>query len=216
LYNEIKGLESLVLQYENQVGRLPGDCSRDGIVDYNLATLGTIGTDPAAYSVVEAGTTLRAAKYDFTNGPLVVYAAGSTNPGSNLVACAENAGAISDEDQANRWLNDLKRANLIPTSSSNRVVAKHTANDFIFFGKFVATATQLDTMNAFTIANVPVGTARQVLMKINGTEDVTKGQMRVLTEAGLLEAKTVFDARVPTSIVSLIYFYRDQPQPNAL
>jgi len=210
LVNDVKHVEALIGQYLNLKGRLPGDCNRDGIVDYELSSLGSAAS-ATAYDPLATGNTARASKYDDTSG--VLGKAKKTDTGArttDLKPCVDVGGSAHSEDNANRWINDLRHADVISRDTNNRLFTKHIAGDFIFVGKFKVSATE--DHNAIAIAGVPVATAKQILQNINGSEVAsTTGQMRVLTTAGEIEASATFAARGNSEFVSLIYFFRNQP-----
>ena len=117
---------------------------------------------------------------------------------------------MAAEDNANRWVNDLRDANVISRDTTNRLFTKHVAEDFIFVGKFKVGTT--DDYNAIAIAGVPVAMAKRILQNVNGSEVASAtGQIRVLTTAGAIETSAVFAARANNEVVNLIYFYRNQP-----
>jgi hypothetical protein len=214
LLNDIKSVETMIGQYSNQKGRLPGDCNRDGIVDYELSTLGTIGTSATAYDSLATGNTARALKYDYTGAVLGADASTGAST-TDLGACPEVGGLMAAEDNANRWVNDLRNANVISRSTTNRLFAKHVAEDFIYVGKWKDSTTE--DFNAISVAGVPVAMAKRILANINGSEVASaSGQIRVLTVAGAIEPSATFAARANNEVVNLIYFYRNQPVTTAL
>ena len=198
LLHDIKNIEALIGQHSNQKGRLPGDCSADGVIDFDVAA--SVGYEPS----VNNG---RGAMYDYTNGPLDVNATGSAG---TLSPCGDlNTAGSAADNNANRWIYDLKNAGIIGRSTNNRLFAKHVAEDFIFVGKWTSST---ESFNAITVASVPVDMAKRILLHINGSEVASAtGQMRVLTTAGAIEASAVFAARGNNEVVSLIYFFRNQP-----
>ena len=204
LLHDIKNVEALIGQHSNQKGRLPGDCSGDGLIDFNVATLFSgVGQ---GYAPSRNGD--RASMYDYTGGPLDVDA---TSAAGNLSPCGDQwTGGSAVDANANRWVNDLKNANIISRSTNNRSFAKHVAEDMIYVGRWTGTT---EDFNAITVAGVPVDMAKRILLSFNGSEVSSDiGKIRVLTIAGALEASAVFAARSNNEIVSLIYFFRNQPQ----
>jgi hypothetical protein len=210
LLDDVKHVEALIGQYSTQKGRLPGDCNRDNIVDYELSSLGSAAS-ATAYDPLATGTTDRASKYDDTGG--VLGKAKKTDTGArttDLKPCVDVGGSAHSEDNANRWVNDLRHADVISRSTNNRLFTKHVAGDFMFVGKFKVSATE--DHNAIAIAGVPIAAAKRILQNINGSEVASAtGQMRVLTSAGEIEASAKFAARGNGETVSLIYFFRNQP-----
>ena len=206
LLNDVKNVEALIGQYSNQKGRLPGDCNRDGVIDFDLNTAGA-ATYGAATQVA------RATLYDYSGDALSGVATDATGP---LAYCAEVGGSTVTMDQnANRWINDLRNGNVISRNTTNRLFAKHVAEDFIYVGKWATTPTTTEDFNAITVASVPVAMAKRILMNVNGSEtNSDNGQIRVLTDAGAIEASTTFAPRSNNEVVSLIYFYRNQPVPG--
>ena len=202
LLNDVKNVEALVGQFENQKGRLPGDCDRNGMVDYNLNGVG--------YTL--AGNAARAALYDYTGGALATAA---TTGGEPLAACPDVAALTEVEANTNRWINDLRNANVISRNTTNRLFAKHVAEDFIFLGTWAgSTISGGETFNAITVANVPVAMAKRILSSVNGSEvDSDSGQIRVLDSAaaGKIMTSANFKLLSNNDVVGLIYFYRNQP-----
>jgi len=206
LLHHIKNVEALIGRHSNQKGRLPGDCNADGAVDLPLA--GLLG---ASYSHLSAGHNSRAALYDYTDTPLDLN---QVNYLGNFAPCVDgySTGILlqTSEANANRWINDLKNANIISRNTNNRAFAKHVAEDFIFVGKWIETTEE--DYNAITIAGVPVAMAKQILLHFNRSEvSSATGKMRVFTDARTFEESTVFAARSNNDKVNLIYFYRNQP-----
>lgn len=210
LLDDVKHVEALIGQYSTQKGRLPGDCNRDNIVDYELSSLGSAAS-ATAYDPLATGNTARASKYDDTGG--VLGKAKKTDTGANttdLKPCVDVGGSAHSEDNANRWINDLRHADVISRNTNNRLFTTHVAGDFMFVGKFKVSATE--DHNAIAIAGVSIATAKRILQNVNGSEVASAtGQMRVLTTAGAIEASATFAARGNNDLVNLIYFYRNQP-----
>jgi hypothetical protein len=215
LLDDVKHVEALIGQYSNQKGRLPGDCNRDDIVDYELSSLGSAAST-TAYEPLATCNTARASKYDDTGG--VLGKAKKTDTGArttDLKPCVDVGGSAHSEDNANRWINDLRHADVISRDTNNRLFTKHVAGDFIFVGKFKVSAAE--DHNAIAIAGVPVATAKQVLLTVNGSEVASAiGQMRVLTTSGEIEVSAIFAARDNSDVVNLIYFYRNPPPGSAV
>lgn len=207
LLNDIKNVEAVIGQYSNQKGRLPGDCNRDGIVDFNLATLQTLSA--TAYDTTVTSQTARASLYDYSGGEL--SSATATAATGDLSFCADvGTSATVAENNANRWVNDLRNANVINRSTTNRLFTKHVAEDFMYVGKWISANTE--EFNAITVANVPVAMAKRVLSNINGSEvNSDSGQIRVIDKAGAVVTSSAFAALANNEVVNLIYFYRNQP-----
>ena len=208
LLNDVKNVEALIGQFVNQKGRLPGDCNRDGIVDFNLSTLGGASAS-AAYSLT--GNATRASKYAYTGAALTGPTVSATTA-ADTEYCPDTSSVVAAATEGvtpNLWINDLRNANVISRNTTNRLFAKHVAEDFIFVGQYTQDS---ESFNAISVANVPVAMAKRILMNVNGSEaNSGNGQMRVIDSATGLLATADLDAN--NAVTNLIYFYRNQPKP---
>ena len=207
LLNDVKQVEMLLGQFENAKGRLPGDCDRNGLIDYSLADLG--GTAGADYGLTDNAD--RAAQYDYSGGDLSTTGA----LGGALRFCPDTGVASADtiSANANLWINDLRAAGTISRATTNRLFAKHVAEDFVFVG---SVAINGELFNAITIANVPTLMAKKVAVNLNGSESLSsRGQLRRLKAASAeISAADAFDDAWPANndtVVNLVYFFRNVP-----
>ena len=201
LVNDVKSVEALIGQYENLKGRLPGDCDRDGVIDFQVHDLGT-----AATYALNANPT-RAAVYDYSGADL------SATASDPLGYCAETAGTAVSTN-GNKWINDLRAAGVTSRATTNRLFAKHVAEDFIFVGNLTIDG---EIYNAITIANVPTWMAKKAAVNLNGSESLSsRGQLRRLAQADAIgvTAAAAFSGTWPAdndTVVNLIYFFRNVP-----
>ncbi|GAA4403852.1 prepilin-type N-terminal cleavage/methylation domain-containing protein [Quisquiliibacterium transsilvanicum] len=211
LLNDVKQVEMLLGQFENAKGRLPGDCDRNGVIDYSLADLG--GTAGADYGLTDNAD--RAAQYDYTGNDL--SASGALDGALRFCPDTGVASADTKTTNANLWINDLRAAGTISRATTNRLFAKHVAEDFVFVGSATVNG---EIFNAITVANVPTWMAKKVAVNLNGSESLSsRGQLRLLKAgAADISSTDAFDPAWPANndtVVNLIYFFRNVPDTDA-
>ena len=179
---DLQNVGSLIQQYSQLKGRLPGDCNADGVIDVAVDTVDRKDTSNSA----------RADLYDYT-AKTATYAADGAAVSLKTDACPQlgvlgTTAVVSDPASgSNVWINDLKIAGLISEGTVNRLFAKQVNEDFMFVGNVTdagnGTAVGA-SYNAVVLHNVPVWMARSMALAINGN-DVTAnaGRLRQLTRS---------------------------------
>lgn len=213
LLNDVKNVEALLGNFETAKGRLPGDCNSDGMIGFQLnagngqlaGAMGSVG-----YSTAPAIQTARATMYSNSGLPTTVGA----GVAGNEFHCPPVSGNVTQEDNANLWVNEMRANNLLPVNTVPRLFAKHIGEDMTYVGTWGDTSTG-ESYNAMVLANVPAPMAQRLMKSINGSDSTTNvGQIRVIDTTSLTGAY-VPDAFVGTtagSVVNLVYFFRNQPR----
>jgi prepilin-type N-terminal cleavage/methylation domain-containing protein len=151
-------------------GRMPGDCDADGVIDY-AADATVRGDDENAD---------RSALYAFSSA-LPTIPDNGTAAALQTDGCALSGGAaddawstvLTDDTNANVWLNDLKLAGLVSDSAANRSLAKTINEDFMFVGNIIDAGGEFAedaAYNAIVLHNVPQSMAMRMAVAINGQD----------------------------------------------
>lgn len=108
IQKDLQGFEAMIWTYVDRVGRFPGDCNSNGVINYNPPLLATgIGTATPPSNNAD---------------PLVDYCAAATTGEGNI----------------NRVFSDLRAANIASAGTPNINLAKHQMNDFFKVGATTA------------------------------------------------------------------------------
>jgi prepilin-type N-terminal cleavage/methylation domain-containing protein len=185
LYTDLKAVEAQIQQYATFKRRLPGDCNRDGLIDYVAD----------ATSRLDVDNTARSQEYSYSSLIATIPADGAEatdeENGCAIDGATATAPAVSDTDtsdtNANVWINDLKLAGVISDSVTNRVFAKTVNEDFMFVGKVVdagATSALGAEYNAIVLHNVPQWMALRLATAVNGQDaKADRSRLRQLNRA---------------------------------
>jgi len=197
LLNDIKTVEARVQQHAQLKRRLPGDCNRDGIIDYAAD----------ATNRNDTGNATRAAEYSYKGLLPTIPADGGDatlqTDACTLLGAGEDATVVHDvtiadsTDNANVWLNDLKVAGIVSDSAPNRTLAKLVHEDFVFVGHITdngAASADLADYNAIVVHNVPQWMARRVATAING-QDARSDRSRVRQLVRVLSTDGTYSTR---------------------
>jgi len=229
LLNDIKSVEARVQQHAQIKRRLPGDCDRDGIVDY--AADGTSRLDNA--------NATRAGLYAY-KGLLATIPSDGADASAQTDACTLlGTGAATgvhnvttNTTNANVWLNDLKVAGVVSDSAPNRTLAKMAHEDFAFLGHVTDNGAEsaLDAdYNAIVVHNVPQWMARRVAMAINGQDaradrsrvrqlvrNSANGTYAVRWQAVESDSGAPDSASMRDSMVTIAYFFDRVPESKVV
>lgn len=228
LINDVKTVEMQLQQYAQLKGRLPGDCDADGVIDY------AADKNSASTSVrSDAGNNDRAIEYSYSvlmpTTPLDGAAAAAQTAGCALTGSGDTAttyGVITNDTNANVWLNDLKLAGVVSDSAPNRKLAKLVHEDFMFVGKLTddgGEAAEAADYNAIVIHNVPQWMARRLAVSINGQDARSdRSRVRLLERTGSTgnysalwqtkQAGTATTEATRDGMVSVVYFFDRIPE----
>jgi len=191
LINEVQTIENRIQQFSRAKNRLPGDCNRDGVIDYE-ADANTLTQTQTQSARADTANTARAEEYSY-KGLLPTIPDDGVAADNQTDACAL-AGAdvelvvydvLLSPTNANVWLNDLKTAGVVSDSAPNRKLAKLVHEDFAFVGRVTdngGESAALAEYNAIVIHNVPQWMARRLAVAINGQDGrADRSRVRQLT-----------------------------------
>jgi len=163
---DLKGLQSMLLETQKRIGRLPGDCNNDGTIAlYPLANRTFLAS--AALPIVDA--TNRSVLLNGSCGTPDSTVAGMTNDllAAQIVA-ATGIGAIADK--SNLVYNEMRRAGVVDGSRTNRELAMHSNGDVFMVGSTQqATGTGLIRANVIIMYGIPVWLAEAIDAEIDGS-----------------------------------------------
>ena len=194
----VRVLQANLNAYKTTYGRWPGDCNRDGLLDYSLTDVSLLLSDLYEYSVA---TTLSAAASAATT-----YASGLLCPASTLTAYDPN----------NVPFNELKWGGQIPSGEPNRKAASHTMGGFAFLGTFSINAlTDIveDRFNAIVLTEVPIVAARRLAVAIDGSDGSAANLNRVRRSDDLLTFEALWTAADETELkrITVVVFFDRLP-----
>jgi prepilin-type N-terminal cleavage/methylation domain-containing protein len=217
--NDIVSLESQLQLYAQAKGRFPGDCDADGVIDYAAD----------ATSRADEDNNDRANEYAFVSTYPTIPANGADAVLETDACALSGTGAdstvVTNDDNANVWLNDLKVAGFVSDSAVNRKLAKMVTEDFLFVGNITDGATATESAddaqyNAIVMHNVPQWMAIRMAQAINGQDDVAyRSRLRSLVRSGsdgsyeetwqVVGAET---AAQKDAMVTVAYFFDQVPE----
>lgn len=202
---QVQTLIANVRAHRSSLGRWPGDCNRDGLVDSTFTTLTTEPGMDLEYVVPQSFTAAA--------GSAATYAAGNVCPQSTLLPF----------ENVNVPFNELKLAGLTPFGEPNRKSANHGLTGFAYVGTFETTASSAtieQRFNAVLLTDVPKQAARRLATAIDGHDGTAANIGRVRrvnsdlhtfaklwtavdeSETGRINVVVFFD-RIPTRMVLL-------------
>jgi prepilin-type N-terminal cleavage/methylation domain-containing protein len=219
--NDVVSLASNLQLYTQAKGRFPGDCDADGVIDYDAGATSRLDTDnnerAEAYAFISTYPTIPANGADAEEVTDACALAGDTT----------NNTVVTNDDNANVWLNDLKVAGFVSDSAVNRKLAKMVTEDFLFVGHIVDGATAEESAdgaqyNAIVMHNVPQWMAIRMAQAINGQDDVAyRSRLRSLVrvdapvDGAYEETWQVVDtqnASQKDAMVTVAYFFDQVPE----
>ncbi|MDZ4101021.1 MAG: prepilin-type N-terminal cleavage/methylation domain-containing protein [Hydrogenophaga sp.] len=163
--SQVQALIANARAHQGTLGRWPGDCNRDGLVDYSFdfvdLTLG-MSLDYGAPTTLDPATA--------TGSPLTyVYEAGNVCPNNSLVLFEE----------INVPFNELKRGGYEPASEPNRKTANHGLGGFAYLGTFSTGPAVEQRFNALVLTDVSIQGARRLANAIDGNDGSAANTGRV-------------------------------------
>jgi prepilin-type N-terminal cleavage/methylation domain-containing protein len=163
---DLKGLQSMLLETQKRIGRLPGDCNNDGTIAlYPLANRTFLAS--AALPIVDA--TNRSVLLNGSCGTPDSTVDGMTNDllAAQIVA-ATGIGAIADK--SNLVYNEMRRAGVVDGSRTNRELAMHSNGDVFMVGSTQqATGAGKIRANVIIMYGIPVWLAEAIDAEIDGS-----------------------------------------------
>lgn len=197
--NSARMLHSNLSAYRSTYGRWPGDCNRDGLVDYGFIDTSELSNAAYDYGIP---TALSAATNSETS-----YTLGMVCPASTLAPFAK----------LNVPFNELKLGGQTPSGEPNRKAASHAMGGFAFLGTFTinAAADQVeDRFNAMVLTDVPITAARRLAAAIDGSDGSAANRNRVRRSDDLTSFAPLWTASGETEakrITVVIFFDRIPP-----
>lgn len=199
--NGVRALSSHMSAHLNSRGRWPGDCNRDGLLDYDFLSIATL--NPVSLYDYDVPSALTAA----TSG--ATYTPGKVCPSSTLQPMGD----------VNVPFNELKQASLVPLGKPNRLLAQHSLGGHAYLGTLtintVASAVLLEErFNAIVLTQVPIAAARKLAAAIDGFDGSAANLHRVRRSNDLATFATLWTATGETEdkrITVVVLFDRVPP-----
>lgn len=198
--NHVRGLEASLLAFRLSVGRWPGDCNGDGLLDYRLQGVET--ADALDFAVATSFTP--AADADAT------YATGTICPASSL----------DPYEEPNVAYNELKRDGQALGGKPNRLSADHQLGGTTLLGHFESVSNE-ERFNAILLTGVPTGSARRLASALDGFDGSAADGHRVrrLGDDLFLEPQWSAAGESESQSINVIVFFdrlppRNQPAPS--
>ena len=140
---DLRGLQGMLLEHEKRTGWLPGDCDQNGVIEYVGFTANAIDNNNYAYNTDD-------------------------NPDA-AGRCATVA--TNEADDANRVWSDMRKANIVDPSRFNRLLTKHTMNDFYAVGSVTeGTSGSNHPINVIVVHGLPLWLAKGLDVAIDGPQ----------------------------------------------
>ena len=163
---DLKGMQSMLLETQKRIGRLPGDCNNDGTIAlYPLANRTFLAS--AALPIVDA--TNRSVLLNGSCGTPDSTVAGMTNDLLTAQIVAAGAGGAA-ADKSNLVYNEMRRAGVVDGSRTNRELAMHSNGDVFMVGSTQqASGAGLIRANVIIMYGIPVWLAEAIDAEIDGS-----------------------------------------------
>lgn len=199
--NGTRALTSHLSAYLNTRGRWPGDCNRDGLLDYSFLDVATLSAvDLYDYNVPASLTPADSGEN---------YAPSNVCPTSTLMPF----------EDVNVPYNELKQAGLLPSGQPSRISAAHSLGGHAYLGTLtingVANADLLEErFNAIVLTQVPIAAARRLAVAIDGFDGSAANLHRVRRSDDLASFEPLWTASGETEetrITVVVLFDRVPP-----
>jgi type II secretory pathway pseudopilin PulG len=163
---DLKGLQSMMLETQKRIGRLPGDCNNDGIIALYPKSVRTFLAS-AETPIVDA--TNREVKINGTCGtPTTSVGAMTDDLLSTQIVVKSGIGA--EADTSNLVFNELRRAGVVDGARTNRELATHSNGDAFMVGStHTGTGTAIIRANVIIMYGIPVWMAEAIDAAIDGS-----------------------------------------------
>jgi len=197
--HSVRTLASAAQSFHSLQGRWPGDCNRDGLVDYRFVSSASL----EGGSLLDYGIPAALAQASSASAS---YSLGLVCPPASLAPFAN----------ANVPLNELKWAGQLAVGEPNRKLANHGMGGFAYLGTFqtVAGTGQIDDrFNALVLTHVPVNAARALAAAVDGSDGSAGNLNRVRRTDDMITFATLWTASGETQdrLVSVVYFFDRMP-----
>lgn len=147
--NDLKGIEAAILTYYDRMGKFPGDCDRDGAIEYVLEQVANPTTLINSYSRFSYPT------YDY---------------------CVTTA---TPENDPNLSWSDMKVGRVLPLNTYNRDLARHPFSHFFAIGvRRNPWGPVAPFYNAIAIYGLPAWVGKMLDSAIDGAPDGQVGRLR--------------------------------------
>lgn len=200
--NKVQSLKAQISAYRSSLGRWPGDCNRDGLMD-------SVFISPAG---------LTTTSFDYALSTPLTPATSSTDPYAVGLLCP--ASTLTPFDDANVAYNELKYAGLLRTGEPNRKAASHGLGGFMHLGTFDTGAGSTTTLeqqfNALVLTNVPIAAARRLAVAMDGFDGSASNVNQVRRSDDLQTFAPLWTAAGETELTRItvaVFFDRVPPVP---
>jgi prepilin-type N-terminal cleavage/methylation domain-containing protein len=201
--NSTRALAAHLSAHLNTRGRWPGDCNRDGLIDYSLLSVTTLSAvDLYDYSSPAALTAASSSSAS--------YAPGNVCPVSTLMPF----------ENVNVPFNELKQAGLLPTGQPSRLAAAHNLGGHAYLGTLTvntgSNALYLEErFNAIVLTGVPIAAARRLAVAIDGVDGSTANSHRVRRSNDLASFAPLWTASGETEAkrITVVVLFDRVPPP---
>lgn len=196
---KVRNLEAGLQSFRSANGRWPGDCNRDGLVDYAFAGPDALSPTALDYAV-PAMLTQASSSAD-------AYVPGLVCPPASMAAFG----------QINVPFNELKWSGQVPAGEPNRNMANHGMGGFVFLGAFTVPVNPNaieEKFNAIVLTQVPISAARRLAVAIDGSDGSAANRLRVRRVINMVDYAPLWSASgesEDTKITVLVFFDRIPP-----
>lgn len=196
---KVRTLEAGLQSFRSTNGRWPGDCNRDGLVDYGF--LGIDALSPAALDYAVPSLLAQASSASAS------YSLGLVCPPAGMAAFG----------QINVPFNELKWSGQVPAGEPNRNMANHGMGGFVFLGTFTIAGglnTIEEKFNAMVLTQVPISAARRLAVAIDGSDGSAANRLRVRRTNDMVTYAPLWTASGESEdkkITVLVFFDRIPP-----
>lgn len=194
---QVQTLVANARAHRSAIGRWPGDCNRDGLVDYTFSTIDILasgeGLDYAEPTSLEAAATSE-----------VTYTLGNVCPVTTLLPF----------DDLNVTFNELKRASLTPAGEPNRKSANHRLGGFAYLVNFDSGFPPDPLLieqqfNAVILTDVSIQAARRLATAIDGHNGTTAdtGRVRRWDDTTVFAPLWTADGETDLARITVVVFF---------
>lgn len=199
--HHVQTLMAEMKTYRLQLGRWPGDCNSDGLIDYVFN--GNEAADDLEYAVTREFTP--AATSD------VAYSLGTVCPSASL----------NPYMQPNVPFNELKNSGIHAIGQPNRLLADHGLSGSTFAGNFNTNNSSPENIenqfNALLLTNVPIVAARKLAQAIDGFDGEASNLFSVRRTSNMenFDEKWTATGETESKRISVVVFFdRVPPSPS--
>ncbi len=143
----------------------------------------------------------------YTYVPAVGAVGTATAPSNNTDPTADYCATTATVETINTPWSDMRVAQILPYSTPNITLARHTMNDFFKVGSTAAIGGVV--YNVIVVYGIPAWMAKAIDVSVDGSEDGAAGRFRSYVVAGGATAWPLDTAN--NQIVSGAYFFEKSP-----